>query len=234
MKTVGILLAGGSGKRMKSGVPKQHMMLAGKPVLYYALKAFEDSFIDEIVLVVGKDEKDYIQKEYIEKYQISKVKKIVTGGKERYHSVANGLEAATDGDYYFIHDAARPFLNQDILQRVYEQVLQYDACVVGMPVKDTIKISDEEGFIDHTPNRSSVWMIQTPQVFEGNLIRTAYQKLISSESELLEKQIQITDDAMVVETLMNKKVRLVEGSYMNMKITTPEDIVIAECLMGRV
>lgn len=230
MKTVGILLAGGSGKRMKSGIPKQHMMLGGRPVLYYALMTFEKSFVDEIVLVVGKDEEDYIQKEYVEKYHCRKVKRIIPGGKERYHSVYNGLNAIADGDYYFIHDAARPFLTEEILLRAFEQVKEHGACAVGMPVKDTIKISDDNGFIEYTPNRSSVWMIQTPQVFEGSLIREAYHQLMEKETQLLDEGIVITDDAMVVETLMKKKVKLVEGSYTNMKITTPEDIAIAETI----
>ncbi len=230
MKTVGILLAAGSGKRMNSGVPKQHMLLSGKPVLYYSLKTFEESFIDEVVLVVGKDEIEYVQKEYVEKYQCKKIKCVVAGGKERYHSVYNGLQAVTDGDYYFIHDAARPFMTQDILKRVFEEVKIQKACVVGMPVKDTIKISNEADFIEYTPNRSSVWMIQTPQVFEGKLIRQAYQELILNEERMLNDHIQITDDAMVVETLMKQKVKLVKGSYMNIKITTPEDIAIGEVL----
>lgn len=231
MKTVGILLAAGSGKRMKSGVPKQHMLLAGKPVLYYSLKAFEESFIDEVVLVVGVGEESYIKESYIEKFHFKKVKAIVAGGKERYHSVANGLKAIADGDYYFIHDAARPFINDEILQRTMDCVKQEGACVVGMQVKDTIKISDEDGYIQYTPNRSSVWMIQTPQVFEGKMIRDAYEQLLLQEENLLNEHIQITDDAMVVETLLKKKVKLVEGSYQNIKITTPEDLTIAESFM---
>lgn len=233
MKTVAILLAAGSGKRMQSEVSKQYILLEGKPLLFYSLRVLEDSFIDEIVLVVGKDEKEYCRKEIIDRYGFQKVSHIVEGGKERYHSVYHGLQAIQDADYYFIHDSARPMLTADILQRGLVCVQQHKACVIGMPVKDTIKIADQQGFIEYTPNRSQVWAIQTPQIFEGKLIRDAYSQLIKEEADMLQRGIQITDDAMVVETLTGKKVRLVEGSYENVKVTTPEDIGIIESFLQK-
>lgn len=228
MKTTAIVLAGGRGKRMNSDLPKQFLMIQDKPVLYYSLKAFEDSFIDSIVLVVSADDMEYCRKEIVEKYGFHKVETIVTGGKERYHSVLNGIKAAPECDYIFIHDGARPFVTQDMLQRLLDCVTETGACVAGMPVKDTIKIADESGYIATTPNRNLVWMIQTPQVFSYGLIKKAYLLLEKDEYSLLEQGISITDDAMVVETLLGEKVKLVEGSYRNIKITTPEDMGVAE------
>ena len=228
MRTTAIVLAGGRGKRMNSAVPKQFLTIKDKPVLYYSLKTFEDSFIDSVILVASEKDVEYCRNEIVDKYGFQKVDKIVTGGKERYHSVLNGIKAAGECDYVFIHDGARPFVTQDMLARLLETVKKYHACVAGMPVKDTIKIADEEGFIETTPKRELVWMIQTPQVFEYELIKKAYLILEKDEYSLLQKGISITDDAMVVENLLGEKVKLTEGSYQNIKITTPEDLAIAE------
>ena len=228
MKTTAIVLAGGSGKRMNSTVKKQFLMLKDKPLLYYSLKAFEDSFIDSVILVASGEDMEYCRKEIVQKYHFNKVKKIVEGGKERYHSVINGVMAAPVCDYIFIHDGARPFITGSILERLFEEVKISKACVAGMPVKDTIKIADSQGYIETTPKRDLVWMIQTPQVFSYELIYRAYDILQKEESWLLNEGISITDDAMVVETLLGEKVKLVEGSYRNIKITTPEDLSVAE------
>lgn len=222
MKNVAIVLAAGQGKRMNSKVQKQFLLIKEKPVLYYTLHAFETSpLITEIILVTGKDEIEYCQEEIVKKYDFEKVCKIVAGGKERYHSVYNGIQAIDDADYVFIHDGARPFVDGEIIARVCDVVAEHKACVVGMLVKDTIKIADEEGFAAKTPDRRKVWQVQTPQTFEYQLIKEAYKKLMEKEPE------GITDDAMVVETMTEHKVKLVEGSYRNIKITTPEDLQIA-------
>ncbi len=228
MKTTAIVLAGGSGKRMNSTVKKQFLMLKDKPLLYYSLKAFEDSFIDSVILVASGEDMEYCRKEIVQKYRFNKVEKIVEGGKERYHSVTNGVMAAPVCDYIFIHDGARPFITGSILERLFEEVKISKACVAGMPVKDTIKIADSQGYIETTPKRDLVWMIQTPQVFSYELIYRAYDILQKEETRLLKEGISITDDAMVVETLLGEKVKLVEGSYRNIKITTPEDLSVAE------
>lgn len=227
-KCTAIVLAAGQGKRMGSGVPKQYLPIKGKPLLYYSLKVLEDSFVDNIILVTGKDNKDYCQNEIVDKYGIHKVSEIVIGGAQRYHSVYEGIKAASECDYIFIHDGARPFITESIMQRAYTCVREYDACVVGMPVKDTIKLADENGFASSTPKRDLVWSIQTPQAFSYLIIKEAYQTLLEKEKELTEKGIIITDDAMVVETFTDIKVKLVNGSYENIKITTPEDLKIAE------
>ena len=220
-KYAAIVLAAGSGKRMNSKVHKQYLIIQDRPVLYYSLKAFEDSAVDEIVLVVGKGEEEFCRKEIVDKYGISKVKAIVEGGKERYHSVFEGLKQTSDADYVLIHDGARPFVNQDIIRRCMQEVQKYQACVVGMPVKDTIKIADEEGYGKQTPDRKNVWMIQTPQTFSYVLIYEAYEEMLKTEDTA------ITDDAMVLERIKGKKSKLIEGSYRNIKITTPEDLLIA-------
>ena len=231
-KCTAIVLAAGQGKRMGTKVQKQYLEIAGKPVLYYSLHAFEKSaVIDEIILVVGENQSEYCKDEIVSKYGISKVKKIVQGGAERYHSVWNGLQEVEDDSYVFIHDGARPFVDEEILNRAYNDVEKCKACVVGMPVKDTIKLADSEGYVNETPERSLVWMIQTPQVFDVALVKKAYALLMEQDS------IQVTDDAMVVEQMLGHKVKLTLGSYENIKITTPADLIYGQAILegrGRV
>lgn len=218
-----IVLAAGQGKRMKTTVHKQYLLLAGKPILYYSLKVFQDSdLIDEIVLVAGAGEETYCRERFVEEYHFTKVKKIVSGGEERYHSVWNALKETKEEGYVFIHDGARPFVDGAMIGRAYEEVEKYKACVVGMPVKDTIKLADANGFVADTPPRNRLWMVQTPQVFEAALVKEAYGRLMEEEIS------GVTDDAMVVERMMEFPVKLVEGSYENIKITTPEDLKQAE------
>lgn len=224
-----VILAAGQGKRMHSAVQKQYLLLQGYPVLYYSVKAFEESLVDRIVLVTGAEEQEYCKKEIVERYGFRKVHKIVTGGKERYHSVYEGLKAAEGADYVLIHDGARPFVTQEIIERTLDGAKTWGACVAGMPAKDTVKIIDESGFAKVTPDRNKVWMVQTPQTFIYPLILDAYRKLI--EQEMAGEAIGVTDDAMVLETVSGKQSRLVEGSYENIKITTPSDLQIAEVFL---
>mgnify|MGYP002512096479 CR=1 FL=1 len=232
-KCTAIVLAAGKGKRMRTKEQKQYLLMAGKPVLYYSLKTFQDSaVIDDIYLVTGSGDEEYCRRQIVDRYGFTKVSHILHGGAERYHSVWNALKEMTEEGYVFIHDGARPFISEEILERAYREVCKSRACVVGMPVKDTIKIADEKGCIHMTPNRSLVWQIQTPQVFAEELILPAYREVIEKEKELLEQGIQITDDAMVVENVCGCPVRLVEGSYGNLKITTPEDLEIAKIFAG--
>lgn len=218
-----IVLAAGSGKRMGTKVHKQYLLMGGRPVLYYSLKAFEDSeLIDEIILVTGSGEEEYCRKEIIDKYGMFKVKKIVSGGAERYDSVWNGLQETKADGFVFIHDGARPFVDGEIIRRGYECVSADRACVAGMPAKDTVKIADENGFVADTPDRSKVWIVQTPQVFETALVKEAYRLLMEKGHSA------VTDDAMVVEQMLHFPIRLFYGSYENIKITTPEDLGTAE------
>ncbi len=224
-----IVLAAGRGRRMGTKTAKQYLELQGKPVLAYALEVFEQSsVIDDILLITGEDHIDYCKKEICEKYGIKKVSAVAPGGKERYESVWKALcilkERGQSG-YVMIHDGARPFLTEDILERVYRQVQTYKACVVGMPVKDTIKLIDKAGQITESPDRSFVWQAQTPQAFAIPLIIEAFEKQMKEDCS------HITDDAMVVERQMGVPVYMVEGSYRNIKITTPEDLMIAQALL---
>lgn len=229
MKTSAVVLAAGSGSRMGTSTKKQFIELLGYPILYYSLKTFENSFIDEIVLVVSCEDEDYVRESIISLYGFSKVKAIAYGGKERYNSVLNGLKkCSADTDYVFIHDCARPMLTEEILDRGLECVRKCDACVVGMPSKDTVKIASRDGVIASTPDRSLVWNIQTPQIFKYDLILPAYKDILSREDELKKQGVNITDDAMILEHYSGHPVRLVEGSYENIKVTTPEDLKIAE------
>lgn len=224
-----IVLSAGQGKRMKTAVQKQYIELEGKPVIYYTLKAFQDSgIIGDIVLVVGKGQEKFAREEIADKYHFTKVSAIVAGGAQRYDSVWQGLKAVqrlnapSQSSYVFIHDGARMFVDEGIIRRGYETVRRYRACVAGMPSKDTVKIVDDDGFAVQTPKRKYVWAVQTPQIFETSLITEAYFRLMQ------EQDIDVTDDAMVVEQMLHLPVRLFEGSYENIKITTPEDLEIAK------
>lgn len=231
-KHTAIVLSAGRGTRMQTQTAKQYLLIKGKPVVYYSLKAFEDCpFIEEVILVAAEEDKKYCRKEIVEKYDLKKVAQIVSGGSERYESVYRGLLAAKGCSYIYIHDGARPFLEGEILKRLRADVEEHQACAAGMPVKDTIKISDQDGYIVSTPKRSLVWQMQTPQVFSYELVRAAYEKLFADLAE--NADLQITDDAMVVEYAANRKVKLTQGAYTNMKITTPEDLILAEALLSQ-
>lgn len=231
-----IVLSAGQGKRMGTSVQKQYIELQGKPIIYYTLSVFQKSeIIDDIILVVGKDQLKYVQEEIVRKYHFTKVKTVVEGGHERYASVWQGLKAREYDKYYeniqdgyvFIHDGARPFVDEEMLERAYDTVRKYKACVAGVSSKDTIKLINEEQFAVTTPEREYVWAVQTPQVFEKTLIFEAYARLMEEEC------VHVTDDAMVVEQMMRLPVKLFEGSYENIKITTPEDLDIARIFLSK-
>lgn len=238
VKCTAVVLAAGAGRRMQSDVAKQYLMLEGKPVLWYALKVFEESsIIDDVILVVGKGEIPYCCQEIVETYGFQKISEVIEGGTERYFSVWEALKVIRNknrdisGEIIFIHDGARPFVTEEILKDTYDAAIQHGACVAAMPVKDTIKISNVDGFAIQTPNRKMLWQVQTPQVFEARLITEAYTQLIENLEQIKAEGIEITDDAMVVESMKKKAVKLVKASYANIKITTPEDMKIAQSLL---
>ena len=232
LKYAAVVLSAGSGKRMQSDIPKQYLDLNGKPVIYYSLKAFEDSSFSSVVLVCGKDDVEYCRKEIIEKFGLKNVTAVVRGGKERYHSVFEGLKAVGEADYVFIHDGARPMLTGEIIHRLQKAVVEEQAAVAGMPVKDTIKIVDEAGYVMETPERKLVWQVQTPQCFSFPIIYDAYHNLIKDEEEGVLIP-QITDDAMVLSYISDHEIKMVEADYRNIKITTPEDLEIARLFIGQ-
>lgn len=239
MTAAGIVLAGGKGSRMQSDVPKQYMELLGKPLLYYALKAFENSDVERVVLVTAEGDEEYCKKELVERFGFTKVCGIVAGGAERYDSVWNGLQCLKGNeepehvhteeapDYVLIHDGARPLVTAELINRLITETEQYGACVAGMPVKDTIQMTDERGAITLTPKRDSLWTAQTPQSFEFALAYDAYERLMQ------EPEINVTDDAMVVGMYHDIPIQMVRGSYTNIKVTTPEDFVLAEAFLKK-
>lgn len=219
-----IVLAAGQGRRMNSKIQKQFMLLQNKPVLYYSLQCFQESEVDQIILVTGETEIEYCQKEIVEKYGFSKVKAIVPGGKERYDSVEQGLNCIEDG-IVLIHDGARPFVTQEMIHQSIVTAMEAGACTIGVPVKDTIKVVDENQYGIETPDRKTLWQIQTPQTFQVSLIKKAYDCMRQSEMG------NITDDTMLVEQYCGVRTKMIEGNYQNLKITTPEDLVLAEALL---
>lgn len=223
-KFTAIVLAAGSGKRMEQDIPKQYMKLGDAPLMVYCLRTFQESKVTQIVLVVAPGDVEKCRKEIIERYHIDKCIAIVEGGEERYNSVYAGLQAINDG-YVLIHDCARAFVSIDIIHRCMSAVALYESCVVGMPSKDTVKLTDTHRKVLDTPDRSNVWIVQTPQCFEYNLIRGAYDRIIENADT------SITDDAMIVEKATDHDVHMIEGSYMNIKVTTPEDVAFGEAIL---
>ena len=213
-----VVLAGGSGKRMGTKVHKQYLMLKGYPVLYYSLKAFQDSaWIDEIVLVSGTGEEEYCQKEIVEKYGFSKVRKIVSGGAERYNSVWNGLQQITEEDgFVYIHDGARPWINIEDVKAVVKAVEKEKAVCLTTKITDTVKVV-EGNHIVNTLNREELRAAQTPQGFH-------LKELVKCYKDAIKAGIVCTDDSQLYQLMSGKKVYYVDAKYPNQKITTLEDV----------
>lgn len=260
---VAIVLAGGSGSRMNSRVAKQYMKIDGKEIIYYCLDTFQkNEHITDIVLVARNEDLDYCKNEIVDKYGFHKIKKVVAGGKERFDSVYQGLlataEIFSENDFnaakqiVMIHDGARPFVTAEMIDASVKCVTEVGACTVGVPVKDTIKVVDNNLDSIETPDRRFLYQIQTPQTFFFELIMEAYEKMYSdydkknvsdvklNNEQLTEqgdlsgaKTVSITDDTMLVEMYMGVRARVISGSYENIKITTPEDIDIAEIFMKK-
>ena len=226
-----VVLAAGQGKRMGTKTAKQFLQLGGLPVAVHCLMAFQRSKrIDEIILAVPEEQTAFAQKEIVGKYGLDKVTAVISGGNERYESVWNALqllEARGQDGYVFIHDGARPFIAQDVIEQAFLAAKEAGACVVGMPVKDTIKVVDASRCITDSPDRSFLWQAQTPQVFRLPLIFEAFHRQMGEDCS------HITDDAMVVQRQMGVRARMVEGGYENIKITTPEDLAAAEAFLKR-
>lgn len=228
IETTAILLAAGSGSRMKSETKKQYMELAGKPVLYYSLRALEESRAQEVVLVVSSEDREYCRKELVEKYGFTKVRHIVEGGKQRWESVEKGLRYAK-GEYCLIHDGARPLLTPQMVNHLIAEGKTQDGMILAVPVKDTIKIVNDEGGIVQTPDRASLYAAQTPQMFRTELLRRSYE-LMEADTE---PAGSITDDAMLVQHYTGAEVKVYPGDYTNIKVTTPEDMELAELFLRK-
>jgi len=230
---VGIIVAAGSGNRMSSKQKKQYIDVQGKPLLYYSLRAFQDSSVDEIILVTSADEIEYCQKEIIEKYKMTKVTKIVAGGEERYESVYEGLKVTNPDSYVLIHDGARPMVSIELIERIMKAVVKYKACIAAVPVKDTIKRISMDGRVVETLARSALQAIQTPQAFPTKNLQEAYGYMFSTLQVLNNRsELSITDDSMIMETYGKQTVHTVMGDYTNIKVTTPEDLILANAFLS--
>ena len=228
MHITSIILAAGSGKRMGGNVKKQYLDLCGHSILWYSLRAFEDSDVDEIIIVCSKED---IERNDEYRSEFHKLTKVVAGGAERYNSVYNGLVAADGCDKVLIHDGARPFVSTGIINGCISMLDTEEGCVAAVSSKDTVKIIDRNGYVMSTPDRNSVWIMQTPQSFRYSAIRPAYDKLIEAEKTGTLGDLNITDDAMVAEHFGNIRVKMAESIYDNIKITTPSDLVIGEAIL---
>jgi 2-C-methyl-D-erythritol 4-phosphate cytidylyltransferase len=221
-----IIVAAGKGLRMGGDISKQFMKMKNKHILAYTIEAFDQcELVNEIVIVTQKEYIEYCKKEIIDFYNFKNEIKIVEGGSERQYSVYNGLKAVcAKNDIVLIHDGVRPFIKEKYIHKVFASAYENSACVLGVPVKDTIKICDEGGFVENTPNRQFVYAIQTPQAFKYSVILTAHEKAVKDG-------FLGTDDAMLVERL-GYKIKVEQGSYNNIKITTIEDLIVAENLLN--
>ncbi len=222
-KTQAIVVAAGSGTRLKTSVPKPLVKLRGLPIIVYSLRILEKSFsIDGIILVGAQENLKKFQK-LVSRYRFKKISRIVAGGATRAISVFRGLESLDDDTrYVLIHDAARPFVSADIVKKAIQTCYKEAAVVAAVPVKSTIKrVNPKTSVIAETLDRRGLWEIQTPQVFRRDIIMKAHRDV---------RDAHATDDALLVERL-GKKVKVVMGDYRNIKITTPEDLVIAESFL---
>lgn len=226
MKTVALIPAAGMGKRMGAGTNKQYLLLDGKPILAHTLAVFQQmAFVDDIYVIIPEAEIPFCSEQVVGKYGLSKVRGIVAGGSERQYSVLNGLRALNgykEDDVVLIHDGVRPFIPIHILKHSIEVACKTDGALVAVPVKDTVK-TVEAGVVTDTPPRENIWLAQTPQAFRYGII-TAAHEIADAEGFLG------TDDASLVER-MGRQVHIVMGDYRNIKITTPEDMLLAETFL---
>ena len=216
-----IILAGGKGKRMRSAISKQFIDIKGKPIIYYTLKKFSEN---KIIVVLTEDEVKYFKENILKKYEL-RINKIVIGGKERQDSVYNALKSLKNSstDIVLIHDGARPFISERIINEGIKFAEIYGAAAPGVMPKDTIKVKNEKNFSVDTPNRANLVSIQTPQVFKFDEILECHEKIRYNGEK-------VTDDTMVVEKY-GYSVYLYDGEYTNIKVTTPEDLILAERLI---
>jgi len=227
MKVVALIAAAGLGKRMNAKISKPFIPIFGKPILAYTIEKFEQcKFIEKIYLIVNQEERDFCSKDIILKYNFSKVQELIEGGETRQDSVYNGLKVLDpDTDIVVIHDGARPLVEETIIQESIEAAQEYGAAIAAIPLKDTVKKSRKDFFINETLNREEIWRAQTPQTFKYDIILSAFHQSYKDK-------FFATDDAAIVERY-GHKVKMIIGSEENIKITTPFDIIIAENFLKR-
>jgi 2-C-methyl-D-erythritol 4-phosphate cytidylyltransferase len=227
MKVIALIPAAGMGKRMQAGINKQYLQLGGMPIVGRTISLFQDApCVDDIYVITPEQEIPYCRTEIVAQYGFTKVRAIVPGGKERQNSVLNGLRAldgTAEDAVILIHDGVRPFIGNHILEHAVATARDHDGALVAVPVKDTVKIV-EAGVVRDTPPRETIWLAQTPQAFRYGIIRAAHE-MADAEGFLG------TDDASLVER-MGREVHIVLGDYRNIKITTPEDLLLAETFLN--
>jgi len=227
MTTLAIIPAGGAGKRMAAGIPKQYVRLAGLPVLVRTLRAFQLSeAVDEILLAVPEGDLAQVERTLLAGQGFTKVICAVAGGAQRQDSVRNALaHVREEHGIVLVHDGVRPFVSGGLIRRVVAAAREYGASTAGVPVKETVKSVDAGGWVTRTVSREGLWLTQTPQAFRREIILAAYERAAQDS-------FCGTDDASLVER-MGIPVRMVPGEYENLKLTTPEDLLLGEALAGR-
>jgi 2-C-methyl-D-erythritol 4-phosphate cytidylyltransferase len=221
-----VVAAAGMGNRMKSSINKQYLHLNSRPILAYCLDFFEQlDSVQDIVVMIGAQEREYCEQEIIQRFHYTKVAALIPGGRERQDSVWLGLQALDQGtDLVAVHDGARPLLSAELFARLLKAAREWGAAIPGVVSKDTLKLVDRDGFVQQTLERSSVLAVQTPQIFKYRELMTAYRCA-------QEEDFRGTDDASLFERYIGR-VKVVEGDYRNLKITTPEDLMVAEALLN--
>lgn len=225
MNTVAIIPAGGSGRRLKADKAKQYLLLDEQPILVHSLRVFElAEIINEIIVVVPENDIEFVGEELVRKNGFKKVTNVVAGGAERQDSVKNGLAAVSEGcDIVVIHDGVRPFVKGEMISSIVKAAGEYHAASIGVKVKDTVKETQNDCIVRKTLPRQNLWLTQTPQAFKYSVLQKAYAAAMNDG-------YYGTDDASLVERI-GIKVKMVAGSYENIKITTPEDLIMAEALL---
>jgi 2-C-methyl-D-erythritol 4-phosphate cytidylyltransferase len=221
MKKYAVIVAGGAGTRMNSTVPKQFMMLKGKPVLYYSIQAFLNAYDDCKIILVLPEEHIAAGQEIIDAFFDYKRIQIAIGGRTRFHSVQNGLAIIEDEDsVIFVHDAVRSLINIDLIKRCYDAVSEFGSAIPVIDCKDSVRILAEDG--NEVMDRNLIKLVQTPQAFHGKILLPAYR---------IDYKDKFTDEASVAEAF-GLKVTLVQGDENNIKITNAVDLLIAEAILN--
>jgi 2-C-methyl-D-erythritol 4-phosphate cytidylyltransferase len=229
MKVAAIIAAAGLGTRMKQDTPKTYLQLGGKPILIHTLEIFEKvPEVNEVLVVVHPEDLEFCQEEVIDAYPLKKVLRLVPGGKERQDSVYNALKVlkkeAEDLDVILVHDGVRPLVEPARVSRVVAAARRHGAAILGIPCQDTLKRVNPKGVVVDTVDRAELWQVQTPQAFQAALLWRAYQ-------EAMERGFYATDESALVEAL-GETVVVVPGTCLNLKITTPDDLKMAEAILA--
>lgn len=225
-RTVAVVPAAGRGARMGSHIPKQFLSLGGVPILVHSLRVLEAvPAVEHVILAVPEADREYCLREIVARYQFTKVTKVVAGGEHRQDSVRHGVqEVGEEADLVLVHDAVRPLITADLVERVIRRAGEVGAAIVAIPMRDTVKQIGPEGMIEVTVDRGQLWLAQTPQVFRTKVLREAHRK-----AHL--ENFHATDDAQLLEWL-GHPVAVVDGSEENIKVTRPEDLAIGEAILA--